>query len=876
MRVHRWIVALASRVVPKTLRREWRAEWEAELHYRESRIGAIDASDRWRRRDLIARSAGALWDAVWLRSTRWHSMRVFARHWRLTLAAVLSLSVALAATVIGVAAYNALLYRPPGVGDPGSLREVFVRDGTDIYGPVSFDEYQDYRQRVQTFSGIAAFPHAISTFNASYDNRRVPGVASEASDTFFSVLAVAPCIGRLELRAATATSMDEVVVSSAFWKALGAPPAIAGTVIRLNDRPVTIVGVLPETFRGMTLAWEPDLWMSLKTHETVFGSPPALLTNRTRRWLHLVGRMKPGVVEAQAVADVTAVSTAIARDHPATDNGRVALLTRLTVTPPGDRGWMSLLLGGLLLVVLLTLVVACANVTNLLLGLAASRRHDMLVRAAIGASRLQLIVPLVREGIALCLLSWGLGLGLASIALAQLSTFRLTLGPVVPAPSLDVRPDAVVLVTTLIVSVSAGVAVGLLPALRAAAEGVSGSLQRELAASEPRKARLRHALLVIQMAVATVAMVGIGISIRSFISLQHVATGFSAQHLAFAGVDMRRSGYDERTGPPQYARIRERLERVPGVEAVALADNPPLLGAPRDFVVRDGDPLPLNGHGMPIPYALVDDAYFATLGIGVLGGRTFDSRDRPDRPEAIVVNATMAQRLWPGQEAIGRRLRIENGNRLVQVIGIVADGKYEDLSEPQLPFMYFALSQHYLHDVTTIARTSAAHPPARDALARALSDLDPHIALGGVGLLTLDDILALLSVLPRLVMTTMTVVGLVALALAVLGLYSTVFYSVTQRRTEIAVRIALGAQPRDLFSLVLRQTGWVALGGAGVGVIAGVALLPLASSFFYGVAPVEAGVVAGVAVACVAIALGTTYLVTRPWTRLGSIEVMRS
>ena len=874
MPIHRWILAIASRLVPRSMRAEWLAEWDAEIRYRESTHRAWPAHTRRRRHDLIEHSVGAIWDALWLQSSRWYSLRLFGRHWRLTLAAVLSLSIALTATVIGFAAYNALLFRPPGVGDPGSLRSIHVRTDTEAYGPVSFAEYKDYRERTRAFSDIAAFPYSITTVNVSIGDRRAQAVSSEATSNFFSVLGVSPRAGRLALAPARGSSADEVVVSYAFWRTLGADPSLVGATARLNDHPVTIVGVLPESFRGMTLAWDPDVWVAPETHETIFGSPPALLNDRSERWLHMTGRLRPGVAESQARADVGVVSAGIVRDHPATDRGRAALLTPLTVTPPGDRSWMGLLLGGLVIVVLLTLVVACSNVTNLLLGLSSSRRHEMSIRAALGASRLQLAAPLLWESVVLCLVASGLGCAAAYAILVRLSTFMMPALPWFPAPSIDLTPDVVVIGATLLVTLVAGVAVGLPAALRAAAEGLSVSLIRELTAA-PRQAYIRSVLVVIQMGVATIAMIGVGVSIRSFLQLRHASLGFSARSLHFAEVDMPRSGYDEHTGPQMYERMRERLGAEPGVEAVALASVPPLAGSPRDFVVREGDGPPSNGHGAPTPYAVVDDRYFDTLGIHVIGGRTFDSRDRPDRPEVVVINETMARRLRPGDNAIGQRLRIENGNRLVQVIGVVADVKYEDLTEPQLPFMYFALGQHYLPTVTAIARTSTSRPLARDALPRALAEIEPRIVFTGIGTLTLDDLLQLAAVLPRLIMTTVTILGAVTLGLAIFGLYSTVFYSVSQRRSEIGIRVALGAQSRDVFALALRQTGWVALAGAITGLIAGMSLLPLVSSFFYGIAPIEPGVVLVVALICVAIALLTTYIVTKPWTHAAALDLLR-
>jgi predicted permease len=875
MRVHRLIVSLASLLVPGRERAEWRAEWNGELDHRESARAPWARRNRYFRLDLIRPSVGAFWDALWLQSSRWYSLRLFGRHWRMAVAAILSLSVAIAATVIGLASYNALLIRAPGVSDPRSLLIIQGQTSTQPFGPMSYVEVGDYKTRSRAFSDIAAFPHSISSITLTAFGRSEQVVATQVSNNFFSVLGVTPRFGLLAFRDSAPNGADDVVVSSAFWKKLGSDPGIVGTNLRLNDHPVTVVGVTPTSFGGMTLVWEPQIWMSLKAAERIMGSSPNLLTDRAQRWLNPIGRLKQGVTRAQALADVRLVASQIERDYPERDKGRSATLTAVTVTPAGDRGWVSSILGGLVLIVLLTLVVACANVTNLLLGLSTSRRHEMLVRAALGASRLQLVVPLLRESLLLGLVAAAVGYGVGSFLLAEAPVLTPSLGGFWPEPSINLRPDALVFAATLVVAIVTGLGIGLAPALRAASDGLAGSINHELTAGEPRKARIRQVLVVIQMAVATVVLVGVGISIRSLVVLQQVPLGFSARHLIFTGVDLRRSGFDARTGPAFYERMRTRLAEVRGVEAATLADNPPLAGFPRDHVATEGGPMPLAGHGPETPYSVVDASYFSALGIDLLQGRTFDSRDKAGRSEVVVINATMARQRWPGGNPIGQGLRIENGNRLVHVIGVVADGKYEDLTESQQPFMYFALAQHYLADITVIARPREAAPLPRETILKALADLQPDVVLGGIGTMTLDDLLSLSLLLPRTIVVTTLIFGVLTLALAVLGLYSTVFYSVSQRTKEMGIRMALGAQPRDIFALVLRQTGWVSVAGATLGVAAGMALLPLAASIFYGIGAVEPIVIGLVSIVSVMVAVATTYAVARQWTGLSSIEMLR-
>jgi predicted permease len=499
----------------------------------------------------------------------------------------------------------------------------------------------------------------------------------------------------------------------------------------------------------------------------------------------------------------------------------------------------------------------------------------MLVRAALGASRLQLIAPLMRESVMIGLISGMLGYGLAYAALVQLSAFKLSIG-IWPSPAMDLRPDGLVLGITAVIAIVVGLGVGLLPAWRAASDGLSGAINRELMASEPRKARIRNVLVVIQMAVATLAMIGVGVSLRSFLKIEHVPLGFSARHLVYAGVDLRRAGYDERAGRQFYERVRERVATLPGVEAVTLADNPPLSGFARDVVTADTSPTPPDAKSESIPYAVVGNEYFTAIGMAVLQGRTFDSRDRSGSPEVVVINATMARQQWLRENPLGQRIRVGSGHRTVEVIGVVPDSKYEDLTEPPLPFMYFTLAQHYAHGVTVIART-AGRQPTVEAVMQELLNLEPRLATGGGfgGGMTLDDLLRLSLLLPRAIAAIASVFGALTLALAVLGLYSTVFYSVSQRRTEMGIRVALGAQPIHIFKTVLGHMAWVALTGGVLGVGAGLALLPFASSIFYGIGSVEPLVLASVSLVSIVIALITTWVVARPWTQLSSLDLLR-
>jgi putative ABC transport system permease protein len=857
--LHRWIVSAASHLVPRADRLSWRAEWEAELAHREQRRAT------WARRgpDLVWRSLGAFRDAWTLQLGRWHSARFFAHHWRLTATAVLSLGAAIAATVVGLSIGDVLLRRPPGVADPGTLRTIDIQTKSNRFGEASYDEFKYYRSSSKTFGAITAHPYSISTIGLRTATHNQQALATQVADNFFEVLGVRAMRGTLAFP--RLSEGIAIVIAERLWQALDRPAI--GTALRLNDNPVTLTGVLPSSFRGMAFVWEPDVWMSFESGRSLVGEP-ALLTDRSRHWLHMVGRLSPASTTRDAEAELRVLASRLERAYPA-DGLRTTVLSPTTVTPAGDRSWMWQWIGALVGVVLLMLIVACANVTNLLLGLSLARRHEMLVRAAMGAGRRHLILPLVRESVAIAAMAGALGYLMAFAALARLATFHPAMGPFLPAPAIDARPGLLVAGVVFLLVMLCGVLIGIGPALKAADEGLSAMLNRT-STTRHTSARLRSSLVLIQMAVVTVVLVVLGVGISSVIRLSHADLGFSARHLAFTPIDLRASGYDQHTGPAAAERFRQRIEGLPGVESVSFVDGPPLgNGWSRARVSTPEQPLdPKNAAS--VRYSVVDPLYFSTMGVMLLAGRPFDSRDTATSPDVVIVNAAMARQLWPNIDPIGRTLRIGDNQRMATVVGVAADGKYEDVSEEQETFMYRALTQHYLDNVIAIARTAPAGPTPL-AIAQALFKSEPGIVLSGFALLTLDDLLALSRFLPTMVATVATIVSIVTLILAISGLYGSVFYSVGQRRHELRVRMMLGAVSRDVYRIAIRTMGGTAVAGAAIGIAVAIAVLPAVSSMFYGIRPIEPLITGLVAAAGIAVVLLTTVVAVRPVTKTRSL-----
>jgi predicted permease len=864
----RWIVFAASLLVPGNRRGDWRQEWEAEFAHRERQRGRG-------RRPRLREAFGALSDAFFLQAGQWRGLRFLMRNWRVSVTAALSLAVAIAATIVGLACWDALLLRPPGVPAPDRLRTADFRSPDAPDGGISYEDYRTLAGAMRTLTSITAFPYSVSSFELDFHGRRERIVATEVLDNYFAALGVQARLGTLGLPHGRRAGDDEIVISEPLWRRLGSDPAIVGKRLRINQHDATVVGIAPESFRGMLFVWSPDVWMSARAAEGIGGAPPARMTDRTQRWLHLVGRLAPGATDAAAAAEINNLLGPIARDHPAEPRLK-AFVTHTRTTPESERQWISATLAIVVASILLLLTVACANVTNLLLGLSLARRHELGVRAAIGASWWHLVLPQVRETLVLTAVSGAAGYVTAGAALHWLSSFRLAFPPFFPTPSIDLRPGILVTLSAATLVLLCGLAIGLTVAWRSTREGLSAAINHSAASTHTPRARLRGGLVLVQMTVATLVLVALAITVNSLARLQRAPLGFSARHLSFIGINLPMSGYTPHTGPALYERIRERLKVMPGVEAVSFVDGPPFLGGWGLDTVTPADAPAGTPPTRGIRVSVVDHHYFSTMGIEIQAGRAFDASDQATAPEAVIVNETMARRLWPGRDPVGLRLHIANRDRSVTVVGVAADGKYDEIGEEQQSFMYVALSQHYLAESAIVVRTAPRTGPTLTTLANSLLDLEPHLRIGNIGLLSLDQILALPLFYSRAIAAVVGAVCGFTLLLAIAGLYSSTFYSVSQRRQELTLRMLLGAGMGHILGLALRSMAAVAIGGAAIGIAAGMALLPMVSSLFYGIHAVEPAVTAGVAAGAVAIVILTTVAVVWPLTRRGaSIAVLR-
>jgi predicted permease len=368
-------------------------------------------------------------------------------------------------------------------------------------------------------------------------------------------------------------------------------------------------------------------------------------------------------------------------------------------------------------------------------------------------------------------------------------------------------------------------------------------------------------------------LIGVGLCLRSLINLERVNLGFSARNIAMLTLDLQANGYSEEQGRTMYPRMREAAAQIYGVDSIAMASDLPLSGnGGHDEQVRVEGSRDARQQAATISSVAVDEKYFSTLGIPVLTGRLFTAADTAKASAVIVINHLMAEKYWPGENPIGKTARIENGNRLVTVVGVVGDGKYIDIDEPARPFMYFDLNQHYEAVVYLMARTRGNPHQWLTPMSAALKKLDPQLF---IQTLTMDDWTNFSLYIPRLILVCTSVFGGLAFLLAAVGLYGAVFYSVSERKKELGIRVALGAAPGDLWKMILRQASLVTAAGVGLGILCGVIVAALVRSQLYGIHPVEWSVFLAVAFTMAAMTVLTAYSAARPWMRADPMESVR-
>jgi putative ABC transport system permease protein len=894
-----WLIRVIGVIVPRRLRADWRQEWEAELQYRETLITQWGKLDRRAKLALLWHSLGAFADALWMQPRRMEDemfqdlrfgARMLLKQKGFTAVAVLSLALGIGANTAIFSLAEALLWGALPATNNDRLFTLVRGDGS---GPsFSYPDYLDYRGRNRVFAGVAAYEPITLAFGAG--DRSGVMMGELVTSNFFEVLGAPMTQGRAFLpeedRAPGAHPV--VVVSHDFWqRRFGGDPQLVGKTVMFNNHSFTVVGVAAERFAGASTPSRADVWVPMMMRAAVNPKGGPLLNDRQAETLWAIGRLKASVTSAQAEAELETINRQLQQAYPAPNWFNLDAATfqqsrRLTLAPA--RGMLHqgmrqmATLGTTLATVVagIVLLIACANVANLLLARAATRRREIAIRLAVGAGRLRLIRQLLTESLLLALLGGAAGLLLAF----WINQLLMSVQPPFPPPMefrADLRLDWRALGFTLLLSMLTGLIFGLAPAWAATRPNVVPALKDETGTSDGRRRfSSRNLLVVAQVALSLVLLIGAGLFIRSLRHAQAIDPGFDTDNGLVMTLDLSLQGNSEERGRQFYQQLVERLAATPGVRSVTVADNLPLsfIGM-IDQISIEGQPPPTDGPPIMAARQSVGLRYFETTGTPLLRGRDFTARDTASSERVVIVNETLARRHWPNLndigEVIGRRIRIgpDPNAPWSVIVGVAGDCKYFGLREEQWSGMWTPLAQTYAPSFQTLARTSTEAPNIAAAFRREVAALDPNLPIQNIT--TLRDQVGLHLWSARIIAGLMTALGCLGLLLAAVGLYGVMSYAVARRTREIGIRMALGAQARDMLKMIIGQGLRLTLAGVAIGLTAALALARLVENLLYGVSARDPITFVVVPLTLVAVAWMACHIPARRATKVDPLVALR-
>jgi len=891
-----WLITLIGVIVPHRLRADWRQEWEAELLHREMLLAQWHQLNRRAKLSLLSHSAGALIDALWLQPRRWEDamiqdlrfgVRMLLKHRGFTTVAILSLALGIGANTAIFQLLDAVRLRTLPVKAPQELVEVRMTEMDAARGgiwrepSVTFPIWEQIRDRQQAFSGIFAWGTDPVNLAPGGEVRRARMLY--VSGDFFNTLGVNAARGRVF------TNTDDqrgcpspgIILSHDFWqREYGGDASIIGRPLTISDRSFEIIGVTPANFFGMEVGRAFDLSLPICAAGLVRGNNR--MYSGIMWWLTVNGRLKPGWTAEQATAHTQTISpdlfaAALPADYPPPSvNGYLA--SKLIAVPAGTgisqlREQYEQSLWLLLAIAALVLLIACANLANLLMARASAREREIAVRQALGASRGRLIRQLLVESLLLAsvgaLLGAVLAQALGRLLVAFLST---TADPVF----LDLAPDWRVLGFITGLAVATCLLFGLAPAIRITRRQPGATISafgRGMSASRERFT-FRRALTVVQVALSLVLVAGALLFSRSLAKIITIDMGFRDEGVVHATAVFQRLKLPPERVPAFKDELLGRIRAIPGVESAALTHIIPL----RDW---GGGSAWIDGAARepkPTRLSRVGPGYFQTLQVPLLGGRDFDGRDRVGAPQVAIVNQAFARRFLNGANPLGQHLWIEaapgSPDTLYEIVGFVGDTKYADLREEFRPIVYYAAAQDEGAGAGAqfLIRSRLPQGELVAAVKQVLNEINPAITVNFEGLKPMIDATILRE---RLMATLSGFFGLLALLLACIGVYGILSYGVASRTTEIGIRMALGARRTDVFWMILREALWLVAIGVVVGLPLIFAVTRLAATLLFDLSPTDPVSLIAAALLLLGVALLAGYLPSRRATRVDPMIALR-
>jgi len=874
-----WLIGVIGVIVPRRLRSDWRQEWEAELRYREALLAEWERLNWKNKLNLLWRSTSAFWDALWLQPKRWeddmlqdlrYGIRMLRTHPGFTLIAILTLALGIGANTTIFSVINAIWLRPLLYPEAERLALVTHRStkqgGNFELTPAS---YLDLRQQSKSFEQLAAYVSQDFNLTGAGEPERLRGQLVSAA--LFPLLKVPPGAGRVFTEADDRAGAERVVVlSHQLWqRRFGAQASIIGNTLRLDDQSYTVVGVMPPGFDFPNK--ETELWAPI-----AFDASAA--DDRGSYYLSGIARLNPGATLEQAQSELDVIARNLTRAFPQSNtNLGFSVVSLHESLVSGFKQALLVLLGAVAFV----LLIACVNVANLLLARAAAREKELAVRAALGAGRQRLLRQLLTESTLLALCGGAMGLLLAVWGVKALKL----ISPEGPGtiPRLDeVNLDWRVLGFTLGVSCLTGVVFGLAPALQISKPDLQHTLKeggRGFVGA--RGHRLRGLLVITEIALSLVLAIGAGLLIRSFVRLQNVDVGFNPEHLLTLRVELSDSKAQDVTRISNfYQQVIDRVQALPGVEAVGVANAAPILTPGiRSAIVMEDKPDPPPGQPQLANNRVVSPDYFRTLGVPLLKGRLLSAQDNTQAPLVVVINQALARRYWGEEDPVGKRLKLgvhASNTPWLTVVGVVGSIRQVGLNSDPFPEFYVPFTQ---------APQRWARP--RVLFIRAKSDLLSLVAavkdqIWAVdkdqtiwAVRTMEEILARSLAPRRFNLLLVGAFAALALVLASVGIYGVISYAVSQRTREIGIRMALGAEPRAVLQMVVRQGMSLTLVGVALGLVAALALTRVMKGLLFSVSTTDPATFALITLLLVVVALIASYIPARRATKVDPLVALR-